>query len=660
MLQTLLKIGEWQSQGKGKWDRYLEAPKVEYKDNRGNEIINYVLPIIFDLDEMKVIVDKENLREYKDSDVENLKVLKIQGGNNKAIYPTTPTSKLIQFYKTFFGKENSETTEGELLESIKKDYANKKIESFSPLLDKIFLLKEDCLNKINYWNERKEIFEIDIKAIDKEFGLSINEKIMLVYASVKSSKDEISIPKPISQIHEYIEFLENKFFDKSNSNKKERINTPLKLCYASGEILSDVDQLDLPRNGYSLNAMFVTTTKNFAGSFNEKKFASNYQISKKNQEYLSYASNFLLSNYKTRIANIDHVIIPNFQNSDKIDLEMSLSSIKKKSDILFNFDILENMVKDYKDETDEIFWINFLAFESDGNFFKSTENIKDVSQFHFQKIIETFTDIHWQLKDADFLDWNNVMSDYGKSGRYFNFNTIYNIIPLRKDKEKKNKALDLFKSVLENRGIKKSLLFDSFKELMLCHYFERYNSYTNIPKSSKDYFGKSIRNSVFKYLAFIQVLKNLKLIAMEELKDQLTEESQNKYDKAIQDFFIKMQLTQEQQAMFYLGRMVNTVEWIQIKKKIKKTVIHLVNFNGVAKDDIERLRNDLINKARQHSQVGKVVFTNGRFSELFNYNKWEMPPNEALFFLLTGYSFGTNKIEEEQRQNLELEEDINL
>jgi hypothetical protein len=37
-----------------------------------------------------------------------------------------------------------------------------------------------------------------------------------------------------------------------------------------------------------------------------------------------------------------------------------------------------------------------------------------------------------------------------------------------------------------------------------------------------------------------------------------------------------------------------------------------------------------------------------------------MQPTEALFFLLTGYSFGTNKIEEEQRQNLELEEDINL
>lgn len=47
MLQTLLKIGEWQGKGKGEWERHLESPKVELKDARGNEITNYTLPIIF-------------------------------------------------------------------------------------------------------------------------------------------------------------------------------------------------------------------------------------------------------------------------------------------------------------------------------------------------------------------------------------------------------------------------------------------------------------------------------------------------------------------------------------------------------------------------------------------------------------------------------------
>jgi CRISPR-associated protein Csh1 len=107
--------------------------------------------------------------------------------------------------------------------------------------------------------------------------------------------------------------------------------------------------------------------------------------------------------YKVRIANIDHVILPQFRESDNLDWEMVLTGIKKKADILFHFNTLEDFVKDIEDETEDIFWINFMAYESDGNFFKSTELIKDVSNFHFQKVIQSFSDIHWELKEANYL-----------------------------------------------------------------------------------------------------------------------------------------------------------------------------------------------------------------------------------------------------------------
>jgi CRISPR-associated protein Csh1 len=37
MLNTLLKIGEWQSEGKSKWDRFLEKPKIQ------NSLTHYIL-----------------------------------------------------------------------------------------------------------------------------------------------------------------------------------------------------------------------------------------------------------------------------------------------------------------------------------------------------------------------------------------------------------------------------------------------------------------------------------------------------------------------------------------------------------------------------------------------------------------------------------------
>lgn len=34
MLNTLLKIGEWQSAGKSEWDRFLEKLKIKFKETQ--------------------------------------------------------------------------------------------------------------------------------------------------------------------------------------------------------------------------------------------------------------------------------------------------------------------------------------------------------------------------------------------------------------------------------------------------------------------------------------------------------------------------------------------------------------------------------------------------------------------------------------------------
>jgi CRISPR-associated protein Csh1 len=653
VLSTLLRIGEWQSQGKSEWDRFLEKPKVEYKDKNGNEIKNYMLPIVFDLDVMEVLIDKALLEEYREEMVEPLKALKIQGGNNKAIYVTVPPVKLNQIYKSFFGKENEPTLNGEMLEGIKKTDSKMLTEELHQILKDIFQLKENFKKAFTYVIDNNGVSEISPKAIDSLLKLDKNEKLLLLYVMIKASRYGINEPITFAQISDYEKFLTNKFMPEAATHSKN-FDSSMKMCYASGEVSSGVNELKLS-DRYSLNKMFVTETKNYATGFNEKSFASNYQVSEDNQEKLAYASTYLLKNLTITIANVNHVILPQLQTNVNVDLSLALTEIKRKSDLLFSLSSIDNFSKSIEDEATGFFWLNFIAYDSNGNFFKSTELIKDVSKFHFQNIIAAFKNIHWELKEESYLDWNNIMMHYGKSGWGFNFGTVYSMIPIRKDKEEKNKALILFKSILEKRSVKNETLFSYFKELALCHYYERYKSYTNIPQSSKDYFGKNIRDSVFKYLAFFEVLKILKLIDMEQINNPKSEESLSKYDQAIQAFFTKMNLNTDQQAMFFLGRMLNAVEWMQLQKKIKKTVINLVNFNGLDRDDIERLRNDLMNKARQHSQIGKVTFTNGKFGELFNYNNWKMSSTEALFFLLTGYSFGINVKDEEKRQEIEEE-----
>jgi CRISPR-associated protein Csh1 len=114
-------------------------------------------------------------------------------------------------------------------------------------------------------------------------------------------------------------------------------------------------------------------------------------------------------------------------------------------------------------------------------------------------------------------------------------------------------------------------------------------------------------------------------------------------------FLNEMSYTDNQRAMFFLGRMLNAVAYLQEGKK--KTVLDKVNFNGMQLASILRLRNSLMEKAKQYDGVSKIKFIDSEFSAHFKYDNWKMNPEEAVFFLLSGYSYGITKSKEKDNNN---------
>jgi len=264
-----------------------------------------VVGIIFDLNEKRVYCDHETIRAYdKDKSPYEFKLLKIQGGNNKAIYTTVEPQKLIQLYKTFFGKlkKNEKPVKGELLEMLEKNQ-NKPYENLKGILQEIFLLRESFLA---LFLKEGETEKLDLNKLVNEYKLGVNDNIVFIYTCVISNKFSYNKPKPISQIDDYIDFISTKFLDNDEVTLYEKAE---KLCYASGDYHKDVEELNLSTR-YSLNKMFVTETKNYANLFDKKNFRKNYQLSQENQVILDLASTYLLKNYKVKIAGLDHVIVP--------------------------------------------------------------------------------------------------------------------------------------------------------------------------------------------------------------------------------------------------------------------------------------------------------------------------------------------------------------
>lgn len=635
MLPFLLKLGEQLSEEKSVWDDVIEIPKVKQDQD------NLVAKLIFDLDQNDIRV--EIAGEYKEESPFVHRNIRIKDRRGKYTYVCSELHKLTKIEYSFFGKvdgRNTEPSEGEFKERIDSRYPQLQDTELYKTFDKIFLLRNKFVEEKWSTPDRinKELFG-DIP--------SKSSKVILVYACIVSKNLGYEKPRPMYEIDGFEDYVKLDRLTKFSS-------TTTKLSYATGLLKEDVDEAAF-QTRYGLNYMFVKTTLNFAHNFQKREFLKNYQLNSQEQVFLERASEYVLKNFQVNIAGVSHCIFPKFFSRTKIDLDVLANRAFRKVELLFQQNEYKAVLIDIEDELldEEGYWVTFLAFESDGNSFKTINIIEDVSKQHLQKIADAFAQIDLENRNSELFDWNGIMSEWkSKNERHtlhFNLNTIYGIIPQRKDKEKKNEALSLFKSILEKRTVSKQLLFKYFKELILCHRYHRYEAYKNIKKYGEDFLDIAIRDAVFKYLGFLQVLKNLNQLSdMENVFDNQLQDvtkveeisSLSEYQKRIEEFFQKMNFQEHQKALFYLGRMLSSVAYIQKDKK--KTVLDKLNFNGMDKKEIVRLRSGLIEKAKQYQEIEKVVFNDSRFNELFDYNNWSVSPQEALFFILSGYSFGIN------------------
>lgn len=666
MLQTLIQIGKQVSKGRGEWDDIIDVPNVAKEQEKKLRLLTAT--ILFDLDKNEIILNTDSVKEYEEDDAFTYKNIKVQGGNNKAIYTCVFAPKsLEQFRKTFFGvldKEGKAPEKGQFNEAIEKDFAYLSDSLLYRSLKNIFLLRDIFEQQFIDSETKSLLYKPPQKSPESHTSiyqiltLSKQDVLVLLASSVKSTELGISEPTLISNLEGYEDFMRDKFLNRggNSSTQKKR-----QVCYASGKVYEDVAEIAFS-NRYSLNKMFVTTTRNFASSFSADSFNLNYQASGEIQKYLERGSDYVLKNHTVLIAEVNHCILPQVFSQSKIDETALLTKLSKRSELLFRPQEYKDLSTQIEDAEPDVYWIDFLGFESDGNYFKTINYIKDVSKTHFNRLLKTFQQVHREFKNVAGIEWDKVMSR-GKdsSPMSLNFQIIYSLIPLRKDKEKKNEALVHFKAILEQRKLDPNKLFGHYRELVLCHRFHRYKSYTNIyaPETIKDktsHFDFAVRNATYQYHAIFQVLNRLNLLKdMEETinTDTSAPEGNESYQEKLEAFFTKMRYKEPHKAMFYLGRSLSGIASAQVQAKhANKPILEKVNYNGMDVRSILKLYKELREKVKQYAKFNTFNYVEPslrRFDERFQPENWELGPEEALFYLFAGYSFWISNDKKENK-----------
>ncbi len=625
MIETILSIGKAISKGRDPWEDVLAPPKADDKEGK---LRLYQIGITFDLDEQQVLIRLQDLSEF-DSSLPSLKALgslKIKSGNNKSLYPCVDASKVVQLVKTLFGKPGAD--KGEMLEKIETDYPEIAGLQLSKCLQAIFNLR----HSFDEWFPLDAKENISLDKLVNHLSLEKAGKLVMIYAQVKWESEGLSA-KPLAQLDGFSELIEKEFIKTPEAPSSDVPAAIGKLCYISGKIQNDVQTAEFGER-YNINKIFVQTTLNYATGFDPNKYHQNYQASASLQKMLDRGSIHLLKKkFLVEIADWPHAIIPQVFSSDleKVGLHQ-LETLQSKSDLLFSLKKLDGLVTELTDEGVQAVWLNYVGIESDGKYFKINNLIKDVPLLHVTDLLKTMDQTH-----ALFKPWIGELHK-------FNLGMMYGAIPVRKN-QKQNPALQLFAAILEQRKVDVRVLMQHYTELILCYRFGRYKAYANIYDSKKeDNFDFLAKDATFRYLAFLHVLRQLHQLndsdnsKLENGNPMDNPEKQDNLSK-VEAFFQKLHYTEEQKALFYLGRAMNSIAAAQDSKGLKKRVLEKVNYNGMDEKSLFRLHNDLFEKAKQHDKMDDLIWDLKGFNSRFQIGTWKMNPQEALFYLLAGYTY---------------------
>ena len=626
MLNTLIALGKEIAQQQGEWDNLVEIPRFDEKNKDDEPIINYVLVVTFDIDEQTI--NFKNGTHSFGVDSSPIKYRNINSelwgrrGDPWMITCSYP-KKLPILQKSIFGKPEEETGQGLFQKSLLRSYTEAKETIFYKALEACYSLRNVLIDE-----EMKGIDVLNSEYISEKISLPKNHKVVLLTIAIKSESLGIAESTLLCQLDGYDFYIKKNF---SKGSIPENGNDE-KLCYISGKRSSNVALPFFP-DREDLNNIFVTTTINYANNLDKKAFANNYQIDIDVQKALQNGSNYIrgkLNNQRcsVRIANTEHFIIPTFLDPENVDIKFELDHIQKLSEWVFSSKQLDNLIEGLRSDN-TLYWINYIAYASDGNSVKVINHIKDVSSVWFRNIVQ---------KD---IEQSNLISNYFNQKRS-NLSTIYYAIPIRKDHEQKNDALKLLSQVLEQRKVSKQKLFSHFIELILCHYYGRYRSYSNITPHPER-FDFAIRDSVIKYQFLINLLKSLNLTDMEEIEKTATDGNDSP-DK-LKEFFEDMGYSHQQQSLYWLGRIVWRIGKAQMDKgHIQMPILNKINYNGMDYSKIQRLFIDTFELATQYQISKEIKFSSNLFQQYFpgDIKLWKITSQESVFYILSGFSLYIN------------------
>ncbi|MCK4662042.1 MAG: hypothetical protein KAT68_04210 [Bacteroidales bacterium] len=507
--------------------------------------------------------------------------------------------------------------------------------------------------KIDITNEKKKydkaFADLNLKPLNARLNISKNGSHEVAMVTVKIIEKN-DVETYLNRLDEYKDFCYNRFISLANIRKTSYQKE--QFCYFTAE--KGTYPVTLPRDNINLLKISTDTNKNFKSYFNGERFLMN----KEAYESLKLGAWYIQLNLITKIAGINHYIIPDFNN--ELDLSKFKSELKSKIDLAFqdSKDYIRTRRRLENISKNGINSLTFIGYEIGQGEIDVINRIQSVTPDRYNLIIENLNNAKCYFDEH---------TSFSKDTLNFSFRTIYSIIPDR-EKNKAKYTLSLFKNLFEGNNIDKNFLLEHYRKLINLYW------YSGPDKNKKFYVGtnniflfknkegkhKPVRDiaisvATIKYLILLKLINNLYNRNIMENEIINIEESPK-----TQTFFEEFDFNTSKKAMFYLGKLIRRVAEAQTKQEHKhKPILNRINYSGMKPDDIKILKVEVLEKMKQYNKSYKTFNYGQQDLAKFEYyfckaeKNWELSVIESVFYLFTGYGMYWEVIEPQEKEALE-------
>lgn len=627
MLEGIVQIGD----AVLKEGSLLTSLIQELSPTRKGKQLN-VLKFNFDLDNNRLLIDT---KEEMSKETASKYLFVGSTGSNSPQWFASSTSINYHLSETIFNLTKINLGE-ELNTQIREIFEEFFIDVSPELKDKYRYVLD--LHKLGIINEDIRDIYNGIEEDDKK-GKKLLDKLSKGFdsylkANMDTSIDQIGLfvicinGAPLSDSEFYRKAVLKAKQPKEKAKKVEGIRE-CSLCGSTANVTADMTKMNM---GY-----YTTNQIIFASGLDKGNYDQNMMLCKSCFNKLQAGEIYILNNLNVKLAKFDVYIVPHFVYGEPMNKE-EMDIVAEKINNSFNSTKVIESIGELRNEIivgtdlredDRYFLLNFIFYKRDQKnkkVFKIQRLIKDVNPSIFYKINKTSNDVIGNFKI--------IFGDKLKAS--LGLETVYNMIPVRLNKDGSNveykDVMEAYDALFTCKAMNKVHVISNaigvFKTIRL-----EKTGYNINPKSSLDF--KILESNM--YLKFLQHMGCLK-------EGKAVDVSSMQLKQNIKDYITTMGFGEQEAALFLMGILIGEIGNSQYKRTDgQKPILNKLNFNGIDKAKIKRLKNEILNKLTQEKIRNYNEMTYSQMSMLLdaNINNWKLNKDENLFYILSGYAYAT-------------------